>query len=348
MRKARGFPNTESNNVTKPLRLLLLFCCLSAGAHADPVTLPARAVSYRPELHGWARVEAAAPLTLRTPLAGRVLKLAAMPGQKVRAGESLVWLGGPRLAGARAAARARVAAATQELVAARQNAASVARTYPALANRQALAATQSTVAAARGRLAEALAAQRALGAQAILTSPLPAVVAKVESASGVDLPAGAPLLTLLPQAQLWLKAELFGAAPPMGSAARFIPTDGAETTVHLAGELPARAANGARVLNFTLPSDPQWQAGQTGRLIIREAPKSAVAVPAGALILDAGHWYVLTERAGKLLPQAVAPGPARGDDVLILHGLAPGTPVVVRQAYALYHRDFAAHYTPPD
>ena len=73
-----------------------------------------------------------------------------------------------------------------------------------------------------------------------------------------------------------------------------------------------------------------------------------MAVPAGALIPDAGHWYVLTERTGKLLPQAVTPGPTQGDDVLILKGLAPGTPVVVRQAYALYHRDFAAHYTPPD
>ena len=336
------------NNVNDLLRFLLLFCCLAASAHADPVTLPARAVSYRPEMHGWARVEVVAPLTLRMPLAARVLKVAAVPGQSVTAGESLVWLGGPHLAGERAAARARVAAAAQELEAARQSAASVERTYPALANRQALAAARAAVAAARGRLAETLAAQRALSAQAVLASPLPAVVEKVESATAVDLPAGAPLVTLLPQAQLWLRAELFSAAPPIGSTARFVPADGAAATVHLAGELPARAANGARVLNFTLPSGPQWQAGQSGRLVIEGAPEPAVAVPAGALILDAGHWYVLTERTGKLLPQAVTPGPTRGDYVLILHGLAPGTPVVVRQAYALYHRDFAAHYTPPD
>ena len=334
--------------MNKLLRFLLLFCCLAAGAHADPVTLPARAVSYRPELHGWARVEAVAPLTLRMPLAARVLKLIAVPGQPVAAREPLVWLGGPRLAGERAAARARVAAAAQELVAARQSAASVTRSYPALANRQALAAARAAVAAARGRLAEALAAQRALDAQALLASPLPAVVEKVDGTPAGDLPAGAPLLTLLPQAQLWLRAELFGAIPPVGSAARFVPADGSEIPVRLAGELPARAANGARVLNFTLPPGTQWQMGLSGRLVIEGAPEPAVAVPAGALILDAGHWYVLAERAGKLLPQAVTPGPTRGADVLILRGLAPGTPVVVRQAYALYHRDFAAHYTPPD
>ncbi len=343
-----GFSKQPADNMNKLLRFLLLFCCLAAGAHADPVTLPARAVSYRPELHGWARVEAVAPLTLRMPLAARVLKLAAAPGQPVAAGEPLVWLGGPRLAEERAAARARVAAAAQELVAARQSAASVARTYPALANRQTLAAARAAVAAARGRLAESLAAQRALDAQAILASPLPAVVEKVENPAAPDLPAGAPLVTLLPQAQFWLRAELFGAIPPAGSAARFVPSDGAAAAVRLAGELPARAANGARVLNYMLPPGSQWQAGQSGRIIIEGAPEAAAAVPAGALILDAGHWYVLAERAGKLMPQAVTPGPARGDDVLILRGLAPGTPVVVRQAYALYHRDFAAHYTPPD
>ena len=57
---------------------------------------------------------------------------------------------------------------------------------------------------------------------------------------------------------------------------------------------------------------------------------------------------MLSAAAGKLTALRVKPGPARGDEVLILAGLAPATPVVVRQAYLLYHRDFAAHYTPPD
>ncbi len=73
-----------------------------------------------------------------------------------------------------------------------------------------------------------------------------------------------------------------------------------------------------------------------------------MAVPAGALILDAGQWYVLTDIGGKLARQPVTPGPAQGPDVVITAGLHPGVPVVVREAYLLYHRNFAAQYTPPD
>lgn len=333
-----------------PRPLLLLFCCFAASAHATPVTLPARAVTYQPELHAWARVEATAPLTLRMPLAGRVDRLSAIPGQEVTAGTPLVQLGGPRLAGERTAARARAAAAAQELAATQQNAASLARTYPALVNRRTLNAAHAAVAAAQGRLTEAVAAQRALRAQTTLVSPLPAAVEKIEAVPGADLPAGAPLLTLLPHGRVWLRAELFSAAPlAAGSVARFVPAAGRAVTVLLADELPARAANGARVLNFVpLAHGAPWQVGEAGKLIIDEKPRGAVAVPAGALILDAGHWYVLVERAGSLAPHAVTPGPTRDAETLILQGLQPGTPVVVRQAYALYHRDFAAHYTPPD
>lgn len=77
-------------------------------------------------------------------------------------------------------------------------------------------------------------------------------------------------------------------------------------------------------------------------------PRAAVAVPASALILDAGKWYVLTDTSGKLARQPVVPGPAQGTDVVITTSLRPGVPVVVREAYLLYHRNFAAQYTPPD
>ncbi len=332
------------------LRTLLLFLCLLPPALAGVVTLPARAVDYQPEVHAWARVETLAPLTLRMPLAARVAALNARPGETVAAGAPLVRLGGPQMAGQLAAARARVAAAAQELAAAQQSAASVARTFPALTNRRALAAARAALAAAAGRLAQARADEQALRAQTWLASPLPAVVSSVSAAPGADLPAGAALLTLLPQGRLWLRAEVFGRLPlAPGTAARFVSADGQTVTVRLADELPARAANGARVVNFApRRAAPHWQAGESGEVVIAGAPQPAVAVPAGALILDAGRWYVLSAAAGKLTALRVKPGPARGDEVLILAGLAPATPVVVRQAYLLYHRDFAAHYTPPD
>jgi multidrug efflux pump subunit AcrA (membrane-fusion protein) len=67
-----------------------------------------------------------------------------------------------------------------------------------------------------------------------------------------------------------------------------------------------------------------------------------------ALILDRSRWWVLVESAGGLRRQRVEPGPSRGEQTLILKGLAAGETVVVRDAYRLFHRDFGQQYTPPD
>ncbi len=330
-------------------KALLLFVAV-VPAMAHPVTLPARVVSYRPETHAWAQVESIAPLVLRSTVPARVSSVHVTPGQVVAAGEPLVSFGGPQLDGELAAARARLRAAQGELTAARNTAGSAARTYPLVTNRQALGSAQSALAAAQSRLVAAQAALATLRAQKTVSSPLAAVVSEVSVAPGADLSAGAPVVTLLPRGQLWLRAEYFDAAPiPSTITAHFTPTSGAATqTVHLVAELPARAADGARILDFAAISPAAWQAGDTGDLVMSGPPRAAVAVPANALILDAGKWYVLTDTDGKLARQPVVPGPAQGTDVVITTGPRPGVPVVVREAYLLYHRNFAAQYTPPD
>ena len=331
------------------LRAVLLFGVI-IPVMAHPVTLPARAVSYRPDRHAWAQVESIAPLVLRSAVPARVSSVHVTPGQAVTAGEPLVSLGGPQLDGALAAARARLRAAQRELMAAQRTAASAVRTYPLVTNRQTLEAAQSALAVAQSQIAAAQVAVSTLHAQKTLSSPLPAVVSEVSVASGADLSAGAPVVTLLPRGQVWLRAEYFGDAPiPPTTTARFTPNSGVQPqTVHLVAELPARAANGARVLDFAPISPTALQAGETGELVISGPPRTAVSVPAGALILDAGQWYVLTNIGGKLARQPVTPGPAQGSDVVITAGLHPGVPVVVREAYLLYHRNFAAQYTPSD
>lgn len=322
---------------------------LALQACAAPVVQPARAVSFRPELRAWARVEDVAPLELRMPLPATILRLDASPGQVIEAGTRLAQLGGARLTGEIAKARAQLLAARQALASARRSAAAAERNYPALIDRRSLEAARSDLAAAEGRVATAEAASQALEAQTAMTSPVAAVVAKVHAAVGSDLPAGAAVVTLQPRGRLWLRAEMFGPEPPPASEARFISPDHPAVALRLVDELPARAADGAHVLNFA-PIDPEpgWQAGETGEVVVAEPWQAAVAVPTAALILDAGSWYVLADRQGTLAAQRVVPGPTQGDDVVVLQGLAPGTPVVVRQAYALYHRDVASRYTPPD
>ncbi len=328
----------------------LFLAILATPATAASVTVPARAVNYRPEVHGWAQVESLAPLELHAPVASRVTKVLVTPGQTVDPGQPLVRLAGPQLDGELTVARARWQAAQRELAAARRTAASAQRTYPVITDRKALDAAQSALAAAEGDAAAAHAALETLQTQQTLSSPTSAVVSEVAVAAGVDIVAGTPLLTLLPRGSLWLRVELFGdQALPATTTAHFVPADGGTAVaVRQIAELPARAPDGARVFNFAAAGSGTGQAGETGGLVWQGAPQSAVALPSDALGLDAGRWYVLTEVRGKLAAQPVAPGPTHGTDVLITQGLQAGVPVVVRQAYLLFHRNFSAQYAPPD
>ncbi|HEU0196384.1 MAG TPA: biotin/lipoyl-binding protein, partial [Nevskiaceae bacterium] len=317
---------------------------------AAPVTLPARAVQYRPALRAWARVAPLAPLTLSTPIAARVAKVLVVPGEAVRAGQPLIRLAGPEFDGALSAARARWQAARRELAAAQRTAASAQRTYPVTTDRKALDAAEAALAAAESESAAARAALHTLHGQQTLSSQVPAIVEAVRTAPGAAVVAGEPLLTLSPSRSLWLRAEVFGArALPVAQEARFVPADGGlATAVRRVAELPTRAPDGARVFNFAASGPARWQAGETGELIWQGIPRHAVVVPAEALILDAARWYVLTDVKGKLAAQRVTPGPAHGTGVVIVNGLAAGTPVVVRDAYLLFHRHFSAQYEPAD
>ena len=327
-----------------------LLALLTTPAMGAPVTLPARAVQYQPEVHAWAQVEALAPLVLRTSVAARVGKVFVVPGQTVKAGEPLVTLSGQNFKSELSAARARWQAAQRELEAAQRTLAAAKRTYPVVTDRKTLDAAQAGLAAAQSELAAAYAALTTLQAQRTLSSPAPAVVGTVSAAAGTDLPAGTPLLTLLPQGSLWLRVEVFGDQRlPETATAQFVPADGSPVVgVRRVAELPARAADGAHVFNFTATDAVTWQAGEAGDLVWQGSSRTALAVPSEALVLNAGHWYVLTDAHGKLIAQAVTPGPTRGTDVLIMHGLQAGVPVVVRQAYLLFHRNFSAQYAPPD
>lgn len=323
---------------------------MAVPALAAPVTLPARAVRYRPETRAWAEVESLSPLVLRAAVAARVAGVLVVPGQTVKAGQPLVRLAGPTLEGELSAARARLQAAQRELAAARRTAASAQRTYPMITDRQALDAAQAALAAAEGDTAAAHAALQTLRAQQTLSSPTAAVIGAVNVAAGTDVPAGTPLATLLPRGALWLRAELFGGSPlPAAATARFFPADGGPPiAVNRIAELPARAPDGARVFNFAATGPIRWRAGETGELVWQGVPESAVAVPSDALVLNAGHWYVLTDVRGQLAARPVTPGPTRGTDTFVTHGLRAGTPVVVRQAYLLFHRHFSAQYAPSD
>lgn len=331
-------------------RALLLAVVMTPAMAAAPVTLPARAVRFRPELRAWAQVESLAPMVLRTQVIARVGKVLVVPGQAVQAGQPLVTLAGASLEGEVSAARARWQAARDERAAAQRTLAAARRTFPVVTDRKTLGAAQTALAAAQSNAAAAQAALATLRAQQTLRSPAAAVIDHVDAAPGADLAPGAPVLTLLAHGSSWLRVEMFDhQSPPETAAARFVPAGGGPVVVvRKVAELPQRAPNGAREFNFKATGSAPWQAGETGELVWQGAPRAATVVPSEALILDAGRWFVLTDVHGKLAAQPVTPGPSHGADVLIVHGLHAGVPVVVRQAYLLFHRDFSAQYAPLD
>lgn len=234
------------------LALFAAFAASTLPAIAAPVTSPAHAVNFRPELRAWAQVEPIAPLVLRASVAARVAKVLIVPGQTVHAGEPLVTLAGPELEGELVAARARWKAAQKELAAARRTLASARRTYPGIIDRQTLDAAAASFTAAQGASATAHVALQTLRSRQPLCSPAFAVVQTIDVTAGARLTVGAPLLTLLPLSSLRLRAEVLREQPsPAVHTADSVPAEsGATIAVRLVAELPARAPSGARVFNF--------------------------------------------------------------------------------------------------
>ena len=69
-----------------------------------------------------------------------------------------------------------------------------------------------------------------------------------------------------------------------------------------------------------------------------------VAIPTRALILDRGKWWVMVHTPHGNHPRQVTPGPARGWNTFITHGLPAGSQVIVNNAYLLFHASIAEHY----
>jgi RND family efflux transporter MFP subunit len=345
--------------------LCYLACLLSLVGLATPLAaqvpgmpqveaVPARAVSYRPEFRGYARVEPISLVTVKAGLDGVIADLSARPGQRLSAGEVFAHLGGAEQVKARAEAKARLTAAEQDLVQARDTEKAVADTYRRkLTDRAQLDRAKTKLAAAQASVTEAEAELAQLETLDSIDVPVSGRVVALSMASGSRVARDDPVLSIQPDHDLWLRAVFYDLPTDRlipGRAARFVPANGAqELPVHFAQRLPSLRPDGGVTAFFEADeSDPPWTGGESGEVVVTGEPRPAVSVPSSALILDRGRWWVLVRSTDGLHRQAVEPGPSRGLQNLILQGLAAGDAVVVRDAYLLFHRDFGQHYTPPD
>ncbi|GLR67072.1 hypothetical protein GCM10010909_17530 [Acidocella aquatica] len=340
---------------------LLRWCVLCAGlavfagngAQAAPAVgwVAAVAVMQTPRISGFASEQPGGLVTVASAQSGIVATLDVLPGQAVAAGQKIARLGGPQITAAMVQAQGVVLDAK-----AAQHAAEISLTAEQqklrqhLSTLQLVAQAKAALAAAMARSATAAANLAALREDVILRSPLAGVVQSVQTANGDLLAAGQAAATIQPASGTWLRAVFYNAAAAdiaPGTTGLFTPGNGGDPVpVSVRGALGAVQPDGGLPVAL-IPGAP-LAPGIFGTVTLTLPARAETIVPADALILDKGQWWVMLHTAQGDHPAAVVPGPAQGDDTVIKSGLKPGEDVVVVNAYLLYHRGIAALYQPPD
>ncbi len=330
----------------------LLLMALPVRADSGIMLARARTISSR--LEAYAQVEPIAVLKLNAAAEGVVAGLKVLPGEPVEADTVLARLQGPaiealltQLRNAVASARAARVAAHRSFTSERQ------KNAQRLSTRQAVSKARAALAEARARFHNARSRLQAAQATVVLKAPAAGTVLTVNAAQGERVQPGQTILTIQPANALWLTARYYGsaaAAVRVGMSGRFVPAAGGSAIpVKVRSIIGAVGSDGGQPVGLVATVlSPNWRSGEAGTLILKGTPRTLVAVPTRALILDQGRWWVLVHSKGGNRRQAVIPGPSRGDSTLIERGLKPGTEVVVENAYLEFHREFSKHYQPPD
>jgi cobalt-zinc-cadmium efflux system membrane fusion protein len=336
---------------------LLTFLAWAASAagqasDADAVTVQLRAVT--PHLVAYGQVEPISVLPVDAAETGVVEGLSARPGMHVRAGQELAHLTGPGIRALLMQSDADVRSARSQLDAAQKTLAILRGQLPAhLTTRQAVHQAESAEAQAQTALDNAQ--SRLSSVRQLMTLPAPAggIVLALNSANGQLVSAGQPVVTLQPEKQLWLRADYYGAELNnirAGMTGRFTPADGSAPVAVRVVSIPGMVGVGGGESIALVPAGAKaaWLSGEAGTLTLDLPSRRLVAVPTRALVLNQGKWWVMVHTAKGDRPQQVVPGPTQGWDTFIESGLAPGTDVIVTNAYLLFHANVAEQYQIPD
>ena len=176
----------------------------------------------------------------------------------------------------------------------------------------------------------------------VIRGPVSGVIAQREAATGANVSAGDVLFRVVDASQVHVIGQI-----PEADAARARLVSAAEIEVlGQTDRVPAgRLVSVGKVLDAqarTLPitfafdnSKLAFPVGQTVALhLLMDATAARPAVPAAALVDDAGRLIVFVQREGETFERrAVTVGPRSGDLVQIIEGVKPGERVVTKGAY---------------
>ncbi|MGE5153157.1 MAG: efflux RND transporter periplasmic adaptor subunit [Bdellovibrio bacteriovorus] len=204
--------------------------------------------------------------------------------------------------------------------------------------------------AARRRLAQVQRTEEGEAAGVPVRAPISALIARVDVAPGGFVEEGDRLFHLVNPERLWLEARVAEADIGRIQAPRgaWFRVQGFDDSFEVAPEHGARlVAFGAMVdpesrtvpviFEFARP-DPRLRVGLavTARVFTGEEQR-ALAVPAGALVNDAGADVVYVQAGGERFERRlVRTGLRDGEYVAVEAGLAPGERVVSRGAYLVH------------
>ena len=325
---------------------------IAQASDADVITVVSQTATTQLEAYG--QVAPVSVVSVNAAETGVVTGLRLRPGMHVRAWQSVANMNGPTIVSAVAQGEADVRSAQAQLDAAEKSLAVLRQQLPShLTTRQAVQQAESAVAQARSSEANAQSRLNTIRQLASVTSPADGTVLQINSADGVLVSAGQPILTLQPVRDLWLVATYYGAdmaAIRVGMRGQFTPTGGDAPVnvrvVSIAGSM--MTGGGEWVALEAVGGNARWLSGESGTVQLDLPAQQMVAVPTRALILNQGKWWVLVRTASGDQAQEVVPGRAQGWKTFIVSGLAPGAKVVVNNAYLLFHSRIAEQYQIPD
>lgn len=324
----------------------------AAGQSSGMVTAQLEKVTAR--LEAYAQVEPIRTLPVNAAEAGTLSALRVVPGAYVRAGEILAHLRGPVLRALLVQDEANLRSAKTQMSAAEKTLTIEREQLRAhLSTRAMVHQAEGAVAKARAAFDDAHSRLAAARQMADIAAPADGMVLTLNSANGELVSAGQPVITLQPTNALWLRANYYGSdlnKIRAGMTGEFSPSNGgAPIPVRVRAVLGVMGAGGGESVAM-MPVHPgkAWLNGEFGKVSIEEPARELVAVPTRALILNQGKWWVMVHTTHGARAQEVVPGPVQGWNTYLKSGLAPGTAVIVNNAYLLFHANITEHFQIPD
>lgn len=323
------------------------------GSPSDNDFLTVQLATITPQLEAYGQVEPIALLPVNAAEAGVIGGLNVLPGARVRHGQMVAHLEGPQIDSLLRQGQADVRSARAQLRAARRTLEIERQQLTVhLSTQTAIQRAESALATAQTNFSNARSHLRAVRQMATLSAPADGTVLAVNASSGELVATGQTVLTLQPKGRLWIKATYYGSDQSqirLGMKGKFVPSDGsAPIPIQVDAVAGTMTAGGGEALGLSPTiSRVRWINGEFGTVTLDLSPRKLVVVPTRSLILSRGKWWVLVHSVHGDHPQEVVPGPSRGWQTFLESGIKPGTEIVVRNAYLLFHRGISQKYQPP-